>query len=200
MQPHILSIILFTPLLGALVLLFVPKENKDAVRWIANFFALAGLLVSLPLVPGSGSSASSPASSSSRARPATGSLDRRGLRPGHRRHFVPADHAHHASGMDLDPLLLDRHRESRQGILHLVSGSPDRHARRLHGAGFLPLLRVLGSHAGPHVLADRDLGRPAQTLRRHQVFPLYIGRLGADAAGHSVSLLPSSTCDRSLHV
>ena len=38
-------------LLGALVLLFVPKENKDAVRWIANFFALAGLLVSLPLVP-----------------------------------------------------------------------------------------------------------------------------------------------------
>jgi len=51
MQPHILSIILFTPLLGALILLFVPKENKAAIRWIANFFALAGLLVSLPLVP-----------------------------------------------------------------------------------------------------------------------------------------------------
>src|ERR1700676_5466896 len=51
MQNHILSIILFTPLIGALVLLFVPKENKDAVRWIANFFALGGFLVSLPLVP-----------------------------------------------------------------------------------------------------------------------------------------------------
>jgi len=51
MYNHILSIILFTPLLGALVLLFVPKENKDAVRWIANIFAFAGLLVSLPLVP-----------------------------------------------------------------------------------------------------------------------------------------------------
>ena len=51
MQNHILSIILFTPLLGALFLLFVPKENKNAIRWIANFFALAGLLVSLPLVP-----------------------------------------------------------------------------------------------------------------------------------------------------
>jgi NADH-quinone oxidoreductase subunit M len=51
MQNHILSIILFTPLLGALVLLFVPKENKDAIRWIANFFALAGFLISLPLVP-----------------------------------------------------------------------------------------------------------------------------------------------------
>jgi NADH-quinone oxidoreductase subunit M len=51
MQNHILSIILFTPLLGALVLLFVPKENKDAIRWIANSFALGGFLISLPLVP-----------------------------------------------------------------------------------------------------------------------------------------------------
>jgi len=51
MYNHILSIILFTPLAGAILLLFVPKENKEAIRWIANIFALAGLLVSLPLVP-----------------------------------------------------------------------------------------------------------------------------------------------------
>src|SRR2546429_9862399 len=51
MQNHTLSIILFTPLVGAFLLLFVPKENKDAIRWIANIFALAGFLVSLPLVP-----------------------------------------------------------------------------------------------------------------------------------------------------
>ena len=51
MHNHILSIILFTPLAGAILLLFVPRENKNAVRWIANIFALAGLLVSLPLVP-----------------------------------------------------------------------------------------------------------------------------------------------------
>jgi NADH-quinone oxidoreductase subunit M len=51
MQSHILSIILFTPLVGALVLLFVPKENKDAIRWIANIFAVVGLLISIPLVP-----------------------------------------------------------------------------------------------------------------------------------------------------
>jgi len=51
MQSHILSIILFTPLVGALILLFVPKENKDAIRWIANIFALGGFLISLPLVP-----------------------------------------------------------------------------------------------------------------------------------------------------
>jgi len=51
MQNHILSIILFTPLLGAIVLLFVPNESKGAIRWIANIFALAGFLISIPLVP-----------------------------------------------------------------------------------------------------------------------------------------------------
>jgi len=51
MYNHILSIILFTPLLGAVVLLFLPKENKNAIRWVANLFALAGFVVSLPLVP-----------------------------------------------------------------------------------------------------------------------------------------------------
>src|SRR2546427_4642902 len=51
MQSHILSIILFTPLVGALLLLFVPKENKDVIRRLANVFALAGFLVSIPLVP-----------------------------------------------------------------------------------------------------------------------------------------------------
>jgi NADH-quinone oxidoreductase subunit M len=51
MYNHILSIILFTPLVGAILLLFVNKENKDAIRWIANIFALGGFLISLPLVP-----------------------------------------------------------------------------------------------------------------------------------------------------
>src|SRR5512146_2786200 len=51
MYQHILSIILFTPLVGALVLLFVPKESKNAIRWLANIVAMAGFAVSLPLVP-----------------------------------------------------------------------------------------------------------------------------------------------------
>ncbi len=51
LNDHILSIILFTPLVGAFVLLFIPKENKNAIRWVANIFALAGLAVSIPLLP-----------------------------------------------------------------------------------------------------------------------------------------------------
>jgi NADH-quinone oxidoreductase subunit M len=51
MQSHLLSIILFTPLAGAFVLLLVPKENKDLIRSLANVFALGGFLISLALVP-----------------------------------------------------------------------------------------------------------------------------------------------------
>ena len=34
-----LSLILFTPLAGALLLLFVNKQNENAIRWIANVVA-----------------------------------------------------------------------------------------------------------------------------------------------------------------
>ncbi|MGE3177702.1 MAG: NADH-quinone oxidoreductase subunit M [Vicinamibacterales bacterium] len=44
-----LSLILFTPLLGALVLLFVNKQNTAAIRMIANVFAFVGFLISVPL-------------------------------------------------------------------------------------------------------------------------------------------------------
>ncbi len=47
---HILSIVLFTPLAGLLVLLFIPSSNVRAMKLWANFAALAGFLVSLPLV------------------------------------------------------------------------------------------------------------------------------------------------------
>jgi NADH-quinone oxidoreductase subunit M len=46
---HLLSIILFTPLVGAIVLLFVSRRQEDTIRWIANVFAVLGFLVSLPL-------------------------------------------------------------------------------------------------------------------------------------------------------
>src|SRR5438105_3052989 len=51
MYNHILSIVLFTPLVGAFILLLIPRENKDAIRWLANIFAFLGFAISLPLVP-----------------------------------------------------------------------------------------------------------------------------------------------------
>jgi len=47
---HILSTILFTPLVGAILMLFIPRERPDLHRWMGNIFAFLGLLVSLPLI------------------------------------------------------------------------------------------------------------------------------------------------------
>src|ERR1700680_670629 len=47
---HLLSVVLFTPLVGALVLLFVPRDSANAHRVIGNLFAFLGLIVSLPLI------------------------------------------------------------------------------------------------------------------------------------------------------
>ena len=49
-RDHLLSIVTFTPLVGALVLLLPVFKGKDnAVRWGANIIGLIGFLVSLPL-------------------------------------------------------------------------------------------------------------------------------------------------------
>jgi NADH-quinone oxidoreductase subunit M len=47
---HILITILFTPLVGAILLLFIKRENANTHRWVGNLFAFLGLLVSLPLI------------------------------------------------------------------------------------------------------------------------------------------------------
>ena len=47
---HILTVVLFTPLVGALLLLFVPRDSENAHRVIGNLFAFLGLIVSLPLI------------------------------------------------------------------------------------------------------------------------------------------------------
>ena len=49
MDQHLLSLVLWTPLAGLLVLLFLPGENKKLIRLWANVASFAGFLVSLPL-------------------------------------------------------------------------------------------------------------------------------------------------------
>jgi NADH-quinone oxidoreductase subunit M len=47
---HILTTILFTPLVGAILMLFIKRENASAHRLMGNLFAFLGFLVSLPLI------------------------------------------------------------------------------------------------------------------------------------------------------
>jgi len=46
---HLLSIIIFLPIVGVLVLLFINKENHSAIRVVAFVFSLVEFILSLPL-------------------------------------------------------------------------------------------------------------------------------------------------------
>ena len=50
MEHHLLSIVLWTPLAGMLILFFIPGEKKKLIRLWANIVAFAGFVVSVPLV------------------------------------------------------------------------------------------------------------------------------------------------------
>ena len=50
MSEHILSIIWLTPLLGMIAVMCLPKESKDLIRYVANGFAVLGLLVTIPMI------------------------------------------------------------------------------------------------------------------------------------------------------
>src|SRR5262249_61516418 len=51
----ILSIVLWLPALGAILLLLFNREKKDSIRWFANVWIVLCFLVSIPLVTGFGS-------------------------------------------------------------------------------------------------------------------------------------------------
>ncbi len=50
MDQHLLSLVLFTPLAGLVVLLLIPGRHKDLIRVWANLVGFVGFLISLPLV------------------------------------------------------------------------------------------------------------------------------------------------------
>jgi NADH-quinone oxidoreductase subunit M len=49
LQDHLLSVVLFTPLAGAFLLVFVDRRQENAIRWIANVFGVAGCAVAIPI-------------------------------------------------------------------------------------------------------------------------------------------------------
>ena len=112
MQNHILSIILFTPLIGALRAP-VRSQGEQGRHPLDREFLRARR------IPDLAAAGADVLGAALRARlqvhrghaQQLDPLDRRRLRDRHRRHFFPAHHAHHAAGLDLDPLFLDRHRE-----------------------------------------------------------------------------------------
>ena len=184
---NLLTVVLLLPLAGFLIALCIPRSSPQASR----VWALAAFAGDLRRF----------------ARPARLVRPRRRRRAVHRRSAVdllarhPFPHrrrwreplagaAFHVPDAHLRADLLALHPEPRQGVLRLPAAAGIRPGRRVHGAGPVPVLRVLGSLAGAHVLPDRHLGPRAAHLRGGEILPVHHGRLGADAGGHHLPLQP----------
>ena len=184
LQP--LTLLTFFPLVGVLVLLFVRSENKNALRWTALVTSLITFVISLWVL------ALFNASNPDLQLVARVPLDHRRrlehrISPRRRWAEHPARAAHHVPDAALHPLHLDGGGRPRQGLHALLPAARNRHDRRVPGAGPVPVLHLLGIHAGADVLPDRHLGRTAAHLRGAEVLPVHDGGLDPDAAGDPVA-------------
>ena len=106
---HILTVVLFTPLVGALLLLFVPRDSENAHRVIGNLFRFPGAdrfaAADVAVQPGAGRAALSVP-----RKPRMDSLDRRALHAGNRRHQPGVSVIlYDVAWRDLHPFVRERH-------------------------------------------------------------------------------------------
>ena len=83
-----------------------------------------------------------------------------------------------------------------EGVRDVRARARGRHARRLHRARPVSVLRVLGRDARADVLPHRHLGLRQPCLRGHQVHALHDGRQRADARRHPGAGLLPRRCGR----
>ena len=189
-QNWLLSVGVFLPMLGVLVMLFIPRGEEALVkarrhrhrRRHAGHRHRHARQLQLRRV----------------AEAAV--LRRRRVDPGHprqlhgrsRRHqpaaLLPVDGRH----VPRDDLLVGQHARRRQpeGVLHPDARAADGHGRHVRRPGPDPVLRVLRTRAAADVLHDRRVGRRAAAVRLAQVLPLHDVRLGVHARRLPRSVLP----------
>ena len=179
----LLSLLIFLPVVGTLVVLFVPREKTSVIQWVTTLFAGAEFLLSVPLWTFAGFRKS-------------GDFFFRETHD-----WIPSLGAKYSLGVDgiaallilLTTLLsfisvycvVHGDHEAREGVLRVPPPPRDGDGRRLLRARLLPLLRVLGSDARADVLPHRHLGRPAQALRRDQVLPVHARRARSSCCSRS---------------
>ncbi len=175
MQPYLISLLIFTPLLAAFAALLLPAETKNSFRILTlavNIFQLLILVIMLRSWD-----AAAGLQFVEQQNWITLNLGSWGTLQA--QYLVGAD----GLGLPLSSALGNRyaHRhhlivdglQERKGILHVAACTERRRNRQLHGAGLpavLPLLRV---HAAAHVLPYRHMGRAEARICIHQILFVY---------------------------
>ena len=189
----LMSLIIFLPTVAAFVLLFFPKGQDETMKqfsFITTIIVFA-LTVWIALPGRQGQFVGFSLSTDQMQFEVVAPLDSRlshqlPSRPGRhqpaagRAHLVPQRAGH--VGQLADP-------KTRPRLLHPLPALGNGHAGRLHVAGLLPLLRLLGSDAPADVLSHRRLGRAAAGIRGDQVLPLHARGQRADADRPADALL-----------
>ncbi len=190
-----LTLLVFLPLLGALVVALTPREAVALQRGLTLATLLAVCVVGLvACVNFNGSSAEyqqvvvDPLVRAARRRRVVraGALQ---ARPG--RALGADGRVDGAARADRDALDLGPHHHARQGVHDLAAGDAERDAGRLPRARHRALLRLLGADADPAVLHGGHLGRRAAPVRDDQVLPLHHGRIAGDAGRRDPADLPA---------
>ena len=177
----ILSGILVLPLIGALFILLLPGETeatKQNARWIALFATLITFVVE----PRRVGTVRSGAAGLSACRGTRLVLARHPLQARRRRRVDAIRAADDLPDADQHPGLMDPDPEPGQGIHDRLPGAGDADGRRVRRARSCAVLSVLRGRPDPDVPHHRHMGRREPGLRGVQVLPLYVHRLGADAA------------------
>ncbi len=158
----ILSLVCFLPLIGAVVIIFLGK-NEAVSKWMALITSGLTFLVSIPLV-----------TNFDRATSNMQFVEQKGWIPSwHVNYIVGVDGisvllvlAHHAFVRHLRHILLEGDNREGQGVYDRATPAGDGDGRRLHCARPLPVLYLLGGDAHPDVPPHHHMGRAQEDVRR----------------------------------
>ena len=161
-------------------------DNRTTARsgrcWSASPRAVGGVLAVQFFATPAARRRSPAVSSSSAAAPFQVSDDRLRLPPRHRRDQPLAGAAHRAPHAAGDRRQLRQHRAIGEKEYYAwMLAAAGRDARRVRRARPAAVLRLLRADPDPDVLHHRHLGRARAPLRRGQVLPLHVHRLGLHA-------------------
>ena len=195
-----LSLIVFLPLLGAVLLLLIGNRDgsKDGlVRNVALGVSLVTFAATLALWAGF--------YAGHRRLPVRRTLlvdpgVRHRVLPRRRRHQPDARRPHRLPDAARAAVVLGQHRAQGQRVLDLHAPARNGHAGRVPLARPVPVLRVLGRDADSDVFPHRHLGlRPAR-LRGGEVPALHDGRQRPDAGRHHRARRDAQAGDRRLQL